>query len=100
MQELVKNYHLNGGIPMCAMKLDLRKALLGVSIGFSLYRMRFEVVEKSEDWYITRSTVEYEVKEADDDQVAANNASSTKLLLSILAAAKNYLVNNNNMNDK
>ncbi|KAI8032309.1 S-norcoclaurine synthase 2 [Camellia lanceoleosa] len=73
-----------------------------LDFGFSLFRVRLEIIEKGEESCITRSTIEYEVKE---DAAAATNANASSMvsiqpLVMIMEAASNYLMNlkNNNKN--
>ncbi|GMY06357.1 S-norcoclaurine synthase 2-like [Fagus crenata] len=67
-----------------------------LELGFTLYRDRFEVIEKGEDSCIIRSTIEYEVKED-----AAANASlvSIEPLANVAELAKNYLIRNKTAKD-
>ncbi|KAK6118475.1 hypothetical protein DH2020_047742 [Rehmannia glutinosa] len=63
-----------------------------LDLGFTMYRVRFEVIEKdgiSNNQCITRATIEYEVK----DEAAANAAAivSIKPLVNIMQAAADYL---------
>lgn len=60
-----------------------------LDIGFTLFRVRFEIFEKTENSCITRSTIEYEVKEE-----AAANASvvSIQPLVMIMKTAASYLI--------
>ena len=62
-----------------------------LDIGFTLFRVRFEIIEKTENSCITRSTIEYEVKEE-----AAANASivSIQPLVMIMESAASYLLKN------
>ena len=62
-----------------------------MEFGFTLFRVRFEVIEKGEDSSIIKSTIEYELKEED-----AANASlvSIQALATIAELAKNYLNKN------
>ncbi|XP_059627955.1 norbelladine synthase-like [Cornus florida] len=62
-----------------------------LEIGFTLYRVRFEIIEKSENSCITKSTIEYEIKEE-----AAANASlvSIQPLVNLMEASANYLLKN------
>ncbi|KAK7263997.1 hypothetical protein RJT34_31598 [Clitoria ternatea] len=62
-----------------------------LELGFSLFRVRFEVIEKGEDSSILKSTIEYEVKEEH-----AGNASlvSVQPVATIAELAKNYLNRN------
>ncbi|KAI8029646.1 S-norcoclaurine synthase 2 [Camellia lanceoleosa] len=75
-----------------------------LDFGFSLFRVRLEIIEKGEESCITRSTIEYEVKE-DAAAAAATNANASSMvsiqpLVMIMEAASNYLMNlkNNNKN--
>lgn len=70
-----------------------------LELGFTLYRVRFEVieVESNEKQCITRSTIEYELKE----EAAANAAFvSIQPLTAIMQASADYLQGtyNNNHN--
>ncbi|KAF5735317.1 S-norcoclaurine synthase [Tripterygium wilfordii] len=62
-----------------------------LDLGFTLYRVRFEVIEKGEDSSIIRNTIEYTVKEE-----AAANASfvSIEPLADIAELVKNHLAKN------
>ncbi|GKV05615.1 hypothetical protein SLEP1_g17602 [Rubroshorea leprosula] len=62
-----------------------------LELGFTLYRVRFEIVEKAEESCIVKSTIEYELKEE-----AAANASfvSIQALANLAENAKNYLTQN------
>ncbi|XP_059667428.1 norbelladine synthase-like [Cornus florida] len=62
-----------------------------LDVGFTLYRVRFEVIEKSESSCITKYTIEYEVKEE-----AAANASmvSVQPLVTIMGVAADHLIKN------
>ncbi|XP_059667427.1 norbelladine synthase-like [Cornus florida] len=62
-----------------------------LDLGFTLYKVRFEVMEKSENCCISKFTIEYEIKEE-----AAANASmvSIKPLVNIMGIAANYLIKN------
>lgn len=64
-----------------------------LDMGFTLYRVRFEMIEKNESECVTRSTIEYEVKEE-----AAVYASliTIKPLVAIMEAADRYLLQNYN----
>ncbi|KAL0403348.1 UNVERIFIED_CONTAM: hypothetical protein Sradi_1975600 [Sesamum radiatum] len=64
-----------------------------LDLGFTLYRVRFEVVEKEgkEEECVTRSTVEYELKE----EAAANAALvSIEPLVAVMKSAAEYLTKN------
>ena len=56
--------------------------------GFTLYRIRFEIMEKGQESSIIKSTIEYEIKEE-----AAENASlvSTQALAAVAEIAKSHL---------
>ncbi|XP_057468544.1 norbelladine synthase-like [Actinidia eriantha] len=62
-----------------------------LDLGFNLYRVRFEIMEKSENSCITRTTIEYDLKEEE-----AANASIVSIhpLVMIMEAAAKKLVNN------
>ncbi|GFY83359.1 hypothetical protein Acr_03g0001330 [Actinidia rufa] len=64
-----------------------------LDLGFNLYRVRFEIMEKSENSCITRTTIEYDLKEE-----ASANASIVSIhpLVMIMEAAAKQLVNNKN----
>ncbi|KAK4256106.1 hypothetical protein QN277_009018 [Acacia crassicarpa] len=69
-----------------------------LELGFALWRVRFEVIEKGEDSSIIKSTVEYEVKEdalADAAPLASNAIQSLANLSEIAKAHlnKNKLTN-------
>ncbi|KAK4436132.1 hypothetical protein Salat_0776900 [Sesamum alatum] len=64
-----------------------------LDLGFTLYRVRFEVVEKEgkKEECVTRSTVEYELKE----EFAANAAFvSIEPLVAVMRVAADYLTKN------
>ncbi|KAL8534771.1 hypothetical protein ACS0TY_010704 [Phlomoides rotata] len=64
-----------------------------LDVGFSLYRVRFEIIEKEgiENECITRVNIEYELKE----EVAANAAFvSIQPLVDIMQVAADYLLKN------
>ncbi|KAK6129387.1 hypothetical protein DH2020_036863 [Rehmannia glutinosa] len=69
-----------------------------LDLGFTMYRVRFEVIEKdgSENQCITRATIEYEVNE----EAAANAAAivSIQPLVTLLQTAADYLQKNYNNN--
>ncbi|XP_059669416.1 norbelladine synthase-like [Cornus florida] len=62
-----------------------------LEIGFTLYRVRFEIIEKTENSCIIKTTVEYEIKEE-----AAANASlvSIQPLVKLMEASANSLIKN------
>jgi len=62
-----------------------------LELGFTLFRVRLEVIEKGEESSIIKSTIEYEVKEEN-----AANASLVTIqpLATIAELAKNYLNKN------
>ncbi|XP_058735202.1 norbelladine synthase-like [Vicia villosa] len=78
-------------------KIDNEKRIKEVEVveggylefGFTLYRVRFEVIEKGEDSSIIKSTIEYEVKEAANASLV-----SIEPLANIAQVAKNYLGRN------
>ncbi|XP_059434680.1 norbelladine synthase-like [Corylus avellana] len=60
-----------------------------LDMGFTLYRIRFEIFEKGDDSCIIKATVEYDVKE----EVAANASYVTiEPLVTIIELTKNYLI--------
>ncbi|KAG8381674.1 hypothetical protein BUALT_Bualt06G0146100 [Buddleja alternifolia] len=72
-----------------------------LDLGFTLYRVRFEIIEKEdeENKCITKSTIEYEVKE---EAAAAANASSLvsiQPMVAIMNLAAHYLIQNHNNNN-
>ncbi|KAL0452289.1 UNVERIFIED_CONTAM: hypothetical protein Slati_1207000 [Sesamum latifolium] len=69
-----------------------------LDLGFTLYRVRLEVIEKEgkKEECMTRSTIEYELKE----EAAANAASvSIEHLRAIMKLAADYLTKNYNTNN-
>ncbi|KAL7003820.1 hypothetical protein U1Q18_004964 [Sarracenia purpurea var. burkii] len=64
-----------------------------LDLGFNWFRVRFEIIEKSEESCITKATIEYDLKEE-----AAANASIVTIqqFVSVMEAAANYLITNNN----
>lgn len=62
-----------------------------LDFGFTLFRVRFEVVEKGEDSSIIKSTIEYEVKE---EEAANASLVSIQPLVKIVQVAKSYLQRN------
>jgi hypothetical protein len=67
-----------------------------LDIGFTLVRIRFEVIEKGGDSSIIKSTIEYEIKEED----AANvSLISIQTLANIVEVGKNYLNRNKAVKD-
>ncbi|KAI3443685.1 hypothetical protein Pfo_000350 [Paulownia fortunei] len=69
-----------------------------LDLGFTLYRVRIEVIEKEgmKNQCITRSTIEYEVKE----EAAANAALvSIQPLVDMMQFCANYLLQNYNKNN-
>lgn len=62
-----------------------------LELGFTLFRVRLEVIEKGEESSIIKSSIEYEVKEEH-----ASNASfvSVQSLATIAELAKNFLNKN------
>lgn len=64
-----------------------------LNIGFTLYRVRFKIIENGEDKCIVETTIEYEIMEE-----AAANASLVTLqpLIEIVQLANNYLLHNKN----
>jgi hypothetical protein len=62
-----------------------------LDFGFTLFRVRLQVIEKGEDLSIIKSSIEYEVKEEN-----AANASlvSVQPLENVAEVGKNYLYKN------
>ncbi|KAF3954023.1 hypothetical protein CMV_020588 [Castanea mollissima] len=58
--------------------------------GFTLFCVRFEIVEKDNDSCIIKSTIEYNVKE----EAVATSYANTDLVAKISEVAKNYLIKN------
>jgi hypothetical protein len=60
-----------------------------LDMGFTLYRIRFEIFEKGDDSCIIKATIEYNVKE----EVAANASYATiEPLVTIIELTKNFLI--------
>ncbi|KAL5834652.1 hypothetical protein ACOSQ4_014149 [Xanthoceras sorbifolium] len=60
-----------------------------LEFGFSLYRVRFEIIEKEKELCIIKSVLEYQVK----DEMAANASFATiQPFVDIAEIAKNYLL--------
>ncbi|KAK2434778.1 norbelladine synthase [Trifolium repens] len=62
-----------------------------LEFGFTLFRVRFEVIEKGEESSIMKTTIEYEVKEEDK---ANASLVSIQTLANIVEVAKDYLNRN------
>jgi hypothetical protein len=62
-----------------------------LEFGFTLFRVRFEVIEKGEESSIIKTTIEYEVKEEDK---ANASLVSIQTLANIVEVAKDYLNRN------
>lgn len=62
-----------------------------LDLGFTLFRVRMEVIEKGKDSSIIKTTLEYEVKEEEAANVAL---ASIQQLAEILEVGKNYLNRN------
>ena len=62
-----------------------------LELGFTLFRARFEIIEKDNDSCVLKNSIEYEVKED-----AAANASYAKIdvVAGIAELAKNHLLKN------
>uniref|UniRef100_A0A2N9IZ34 Bet v I/Major latex protein domain-containing protein n=1 Tax=Fagus sylvatica TaxID=28930 RepID=A0A2N9IZ34_FAGSY len=62
-----------------------------LELGFTLFRARFEIIEKDNDSCVLKNSIEYEVKED-----AAANASYAKIhvVAKIAELAKNHLIKN------
>ncbi|KAG6655437.1 hypothetical protein CIPAW_05G216000 [Carya illinoinensis] len=71
------------------MKITLVPGYL--DLGFTYYRVRFEIIEKGDDSSVIKTTVDYDVKEE-----AAANASYVNIepMLKIAEATKKYLLEN------
>ncbi|GFQ04941.1 s-norcoclaurine synthase [Phtheirospermum japonicum] len=65
-----------------------------LDLGFISYRVRLEVIDKDNESCITRSTIEYEVK--DEAATAANFVSARPLLAVMHAVASHLLLNYKN----
>ena len=68
-----------------------------LELGFTLFLIRFEVIEKDNDSCIIKSTIEYDVKEE-----AAANASYVTIdaVANIAELSKNYLTKNKAAKDE
>lgn len=64
-----------------------------LDMGFTLYRVRFKIIENREDKCIVETTIEYEIMEE-----SAANASLVTLqpLIEVVQLANNYLLHNKN----
>lgn len=62
-----------------------------LDVGFNLYRVRFEIIEKDEKSCITKATIEYDIKE---DYAANASLVSIEPLKAIMKIVANYLTNN------
>ena len=62
-----------------------------LDLGLTLFRVRFKVIEKDNDSYIIKSTIEYDVKE---EAIANTSYVTTGLVAKIAEVAKNYLIKN------
>ena len=62
-----------------------------LDLGFTLFRVRFEIIEKDNDSCIIKSTIEYDVKE---EAIANTSYVNTDLVAKIAEVAKNYLIKN------
>ncbi|KAF7132676.1 hypothetical protein RHSIM_Rhsim09G0213600 [Rhododendron simsii] len=63
-----------------------------LDVGFTMYRVQFEVIEKGKESCITRSTIEYDLKE---DSAANDSMVSIQTLVTLMEAGANYLTNKN-----
>ncbi|KAK2381159.1 norbelladine synthase [Trifolium repens] len=78
-------------------KIDTEKRIKEVEVveggyldlGFTLYRIRLEVIEKGVESSIMKTTVEYEVKEEVDASLL-----SIKPVANVMEVGKNYLIRN------
>lgn len=63
-----------------------------LEFGFTLFRVRFEIIEKGEEYSsIIKTTIEYEIKE---EHAANASFVSIEPLANIMEVAKNYLNRN------
>ena len=62
-----------------------------LDLGFTLFCVCFEIIEKDNDSCIIKSTIEYDVKE---EAVANTSYVNTDLVAKIAEVAKNYLIKN------
>ncbi|XP_065624684.1 norbelladine synthase [Quercus suber] len=62
-----------------------------LDLGLTLFRVRFEIIEKDNDSCIIKSTIEYDIKE---EAVANTSNVTTDLVAKIGEIAKNYLIKN------
>ncbi|KAG2708884.1 hypothetical protein I3760_05G213000 [Carya illinoinensis] len=63
-----------------------------LEMGFTFYRVSFEIVEKGNDSCIIKTTVEYDVKE--EAAANASNVVSIEPFAKVAEAAKNHLLKN------
>ncbi|KAK4572232.1 hypothetical protein RGQ29_030600 [Quercus rubra] len=62
-----------------------------LDLGFTLFRVHFEIIEKDNDSCIIKSTIEYDIKE---EAVANTSYVNTDLVAKIVELVKNYLIKN------
>ncbi|KAK4572234.1 hypothetical protein RGQ29_030602 [Quercus rubra] len=62
-----------------------------LDLGLTLFRVRFEIIEKDNDSCIIKSTIEYDIKE---EAIANTSYVTTDLVAKIGEIAKNYLIKN------
>ncbi|XP_023879238.1 norbelladine synthase [Quercus suber] len=62
-----------------------------LDLGLTLFRVRFEIIEKNNDSCIIKSTIEYDIKE---EVVANTSYVTTDLVAKIAEIAKKYLIKN------
>ena len=62
-----------------------------LDLGLTLFRVRFEIIEKDNDSCIIKSTIEYDIKE---ETIANTSYVTTDLVAKIGEIAKNYLIKN------
>ena len=62
-----------------------------LDLGFTLFRVHFEIIEKDNDSCIIKSTIEYDIKE---EAVANTSYVNTDLVAKIAELVKNYLIKN------
>ena len=62
-----------------------------LDLGLTLFRVRFEIIEKDNDSCIIKSTIEYDIKE---ETIANTSYVTTDLVAKIGEIAKNFLIKN------